>query len=132
VAAVKAFKTEYYPLSISEQQEYGASIVKNPDGTYSFNNVSNSSMSAVDPLNMTDKERNTVSIDRSAPNSVGTIHTHWNPNGNLNFSNPRDYHEPSHVSQMYLINRNGEIYYSVRSKAPGNINGFMPGVYIGR
>jgi len=129
--AAMAFGFMYGERSKRERQEYAASIDKDSDGKFSFNGVTNSSMFAKDPNNMTDAERNHFQLSYTA-NSVGHIHTHWRSDGNLNFSNPEDYNGASSQTQfMYLVNRNGEIYFSYRSKISQNtINGFTHGTRI--
>ena len=125
-----AFGLMYHQKSKDEEQEYGAAIDRDANDKYSFTNVMNSSMFAVDPNNMTEKERNRVGIKYTA-NSVGDIHTHWRPDGNLNFSNPEDYSGNSQgIKFMYLVNRKGEVYYSPRTFSNNNIDGFAPGKKI--
>jgi len=139
--AVMAFGFMYSQKSITERQEYGAVIDRHDDGRFSFENVRNSTVSAaeqghtIDPKSgNSDPWRNQISY-RYNSNSVATVHTHWRPNGNLNFSPPAgtsngDYNPTRPVAHMYLVNRNGEIYYSERSTARGNINGWSQGIMI--
>jgi hypothetical protein len=134
--AVMAFGLMYHQRSKDERQEYGAVVDKDSNGKFSFENVTNSTASAaangmsIDPdSDDHDRLRNTVNPIYNST-SVASIHTHWRSDGNLNFSNPGDYGEPRGVNHMYLVNRNGEVYYSERSTKKGNINGFSLGKKI--
>jgi len=124
--AAKSFGRIYHPKSMAERQEYGAVIDKDSSGNYSFANVRNSSDGAADPSKMTDAERNKVSGTLNQ-NSVAIIHTHWHPNGNLNFTDPDDYRAPAQIQSLYLVNRRGDIYFSKRSP-----NGIAYGFTHGR
>jgi len=105
--AVMAFGMMYHQRSKNEQQEYGASIEKNSDGTYGFANV----VWSFKDGNTQDNMSVNLSITN---NSVGVIHTHWHPRGSLSFS-PGDTEAAKNLLNngrplnWYLINRNAEV-----------------------
>jgi peptidoglycan hydrolase-like protein with peptidoglycan-binding domain len=118
--AAKAFALTYHKRSLYERQEYAATIDRNASGQYYYTGVTNSSMFAADPNNMTNAERNRFIVDYT-DNSVGHIHTHWElvPSDatlreeyRMNFSR-EDYQGTDYRTQfMYLVNSDGDIYYS--------------------
>jgi len=94
---------------------------------YYFWNVSNSELWAAEQgVPFDDDARVTVGTAINS-NSVAAIHTPWHPQGNLNFTNPQDYHAGTHLTSLYLVNRRGVIMHSHRSDALNNINGWAPG-----
>ena len=125
--AALAFALMFQQKSIDEKQEYGATINKNKDSIFKLTNITNSAETAKkDVVDLDAFERTEVYIKQNI-STVSSIHTHWHPKGNINFSNPADYNATYQVKSMYLVNRNGEIYYTQRSKEKGNINGFSLG-----
>jgi len=121
-----AFGLKYHERSKKERQEYAATIEKDSDGNYSFVGVTSSSMFAKNPFNMTMEERTYFELSTYGENAVGHIHTHWNDDGSPNFS-PYDYSGAVQQTQfMFLVNENGDIYYTEGSTKKGSINGFAP------
>ena len=119
--AALAFALMYHDKAAEERQEYGASIDAHwsrTGDTFSFENVRNSTITnwKSSPDELTEDERNIIDIGYTKY-SIGSIHTHWNPLGNLNFSGP-DYlgsNNLPQISMIYLVNRNGEILKSTRN-----------------
>jgi hypothetical protein len=124
--AALAFALMYHNTSLQDQQEYGAVIAYDSAGKYySFVNVTNSTETAAKFNLSIDNFRNEVVIDRNNMptgfRAVASIHTHWDPNGSLEFSLIRhndDYfgdYVVETLNSMYLVNRDGEVRYTERS-----------------
>ena len=116
-SAVMAFALMYHPLSMRERQEYSASIDRMFDGSFTFANIMNSAMHAGRPLeNLTMRQRNTVGVTFNE-NTVGIIHTHWNPTGSLRFTDGDMNLARTHLragtytGDWFLVNRNGRVRY---------------------
>jgi len=118
--AAMAFALMYHPTSKQEMQEYSASIDRMQDGTFTFTNVMSSAMTAGKKLDyLTDIERRNVDYAYKA-NSVGIIHTHWHPQGNVGFSS-QDMSEAKNLQKTgdytgswYLVNK----YFEVKVLMP--------------
>ena len=125
--AALAFSLIYRELSDKNQKEYGAIIVSEVVGgkkTYSFKNiVSSIPTKGKDPLS--DSKRRSLDYDFSLANGEtleATIHTHWHPNGKLDFSETDYYNQPYGSKGMYVVLRTSEVMYSKRTR-----NGFAKG-----
>ena len=109
--AVLAFALKYHDISLSEQQEYGASIDKLSNGKFTFTNVvSSSSTWGISAEELNDTQRNSVNLSFD-DNTVGVVHTHWREGGNLLFSYPQDYKIVDQGRyRAYLVTRLGEVF----------------------
>ena len=133
--AVMAFGLKYHEKSANDEMEYAALINHDTfDGSkFYFSNISSSTLSYKNsPRRATNTWFNrmndiyyvsshTVPIgnnygdDRDIMwNTDFIVHTHWDPNGNPNFSNPGDYNAAKKYSLtgIYLVNARGDIYRS--------------------
>lgn len=125
--AAMAFGLMFYQRSLDERQEWGASIRKNADGTYSFTGVTNSLTSTLtwrrrDATldNLMDWERSHVVIHGiQRPDVVATIHTHWAHLATREFTYTVDYIQPSHINRIFLVNQIGDVLSSERP--PGSV-----------
>jgi hypothetical protein len=140
--AARAFAVRYHQRSLDERQEYGAVIVQDANGRYRSVNVTNSTEGATQWGQPVENFRTETYINRDSilvgSTAVATIHTHWDPNGSLNFSHKPeddmgDYAAEWMLNEMFLVNREGEVYYSKRSSRTMDRNnryGFSVGVKL--
>ena len=108
--AAMAFGLTYLAVSKYAHEEYGATIDKKPDGTFTFDNVEWSTKEG------NTNDRNSVNVTPNE-NTVSVIHTHWDPGGSKKFS-PGDYQNYARArangtfnGTYYLVNKDGKIYY---------------------
>ncbi|MDO4299811.1 MAG: RHS repeat-associated core domain-containing protein [Clostridia bacterium] len=108
--AALAFALMYYPKSMSEEQEYGA-LIKERDGKYIFDDVSNSMLS--------EKNKNHVTLSLTN-DTTAIIHIHWqNVKYAGDFSYADDYMGMEKKRKnMYLVNAVKEIKYTESNSGP--------------